>query len=94
VEERQQSDVEYKDLIFKERLARKLVEQYVGPYNIEEVISTNAVNVKIARSRLSFSYFLFSFLFYFQFIFLYFIFRTRIRVRVTRLHCHKAGHIR
>jgi len=25
-----------KDLVFKKRLARKLVEQYVGPYSIED----------------------------------------------------------
>ena len=30
-----------KDLVFKERLARKLVNQFVGPYTIEEVVSTN-----------------------------------------------------
>ena len=34
-----------KDLIFKERPARKLVDQYVGPYIIEEVVSTNAVKL-------------------------------------------------
>jgi len=34
-----------KDLVFKERLARKLVDQYVGPYTIEEVVSTNAVKL-------------------------------------------------
>jgi len=32
-----------KDLVFKERLVRKLVNQYIGPYTIEEVVSTNAV---------------------------------------------------
>jgi len=32
-----------KDLVFKEKPARKLVDQYVGPYFIDEVISTNAV---------------------------------------------------
>jgi len=34
-----------KDLVFKERLARKLVDQYVGPYAIEEVVSTNTVKL-------------------------------------------------
>ena len=34
-----------KDLVFKERLARKLVDQYIGPYTIEEVISTNVVKL-------------------------------------------------
>ena len=34
-----------KDLVFKERLARKLVDQYVGPYTIEEVVSTNIVKL-------------------------------------------------
>jgi len=34
-----------KDLVFKERLARKLVDQYVGPYIVEEVVSTNVVKL-------------------------------------------------
>jgi len=34
-----------KDLVFKERPVRKLVEQYVRPYEIEEVVSTNAVKL-------------------------------------------------
>ena len=34
-----------KDLIFNERPVRKLVDQYVGPYTIEEVISTNTVKL-------------------------------------------------
>jgi len=34
-----------KDLVFKERLARKLVDQYVGPYTIKEMVSTNAVKL-------------------------------------------------
>jgi len=34
-----------KDLVFKERPVRKLVERYVGPYKIEEVVSTNAVKL-------------------------------------------------
>ena len=32
-----------KNLVFKEQLARKLVDQYVGPYTIEEVVSTNVI---------------------------------------------------
>jgi len=39
-----------KDLVFKERLARKLVDQYVGPYTIEEVVSTNAVKLQLPTS--------------------------------------------
>jgi len=39
-----------KDLAFKERLARKLVDQYVGPYTIEEVVSTNAVKSRLPAS--------------------------------------------
>jgi len=34
-----------KDLMFKERPAKKLVDQYVGLYTIEEVVSTNAVKL-------------------------------------------------
>jgi len=34
-----------KDLVFKEMVARKLVDQFVGPYIIEEVISTNVVKL-------------------------------------------------
>ena len=34
-----------KDLVFRERLARKLVDEYIGLYTIEEVISTNAVKL-------------------------------------------------
>ena len=34
-----------KDLVFKERPARKLVNQYVGLYFIDEIISTNAVKL-------------------------------------------------
>ena len=36
-----------KDLVFKERLARKLVDQYIGPYTIEEVVSTNMVKLQL-----------------------------------------------
>ena len=34
-----------KNLIFKERLIRKLVDQYVGPYIIDKVVSTNIVKL-------------------------------------------------
>ena len=34
-----------KDLVFKERLTRKLMEQYVGPYMIEKVVLSNAVKL-------------------------------------------------
>ena len=39
-----------KDLVFKERLAKKLVDQYVGPYTIEEVVSPNAVKLQLPIS--------------------------------------------
>ena len=34
-----------KDLVFKERLAWKLTERYVGPYAIKEIVSLNAVKL-------------------------------------------------
>ena len=39
-----------RDLVFKERPARKLVDRYIGPYVIEEVISTNAVKLRLPTS--------------------------------------------
>ena len=39
-----------KDLVFKERLVRKLVERYVGLYKIEEVVSMNAVKLRLPSS--------------------------------------------
>ena len=36
-----------KDLVFKERLVKKLVDQYVSPYTIEEVVSTNVVKLRL-----------------------------------------------
>jgi len=36
-----------KNLVFKERLAKKLVDQYVGPYTIEKVVSTNVVKLQL-----------------------------------------------
>ena len=34
-----------KDLVFKERPAKKLTERYIGPYMIEEVVSSNTVKL-------------------------------------------------
>jgi len=39
-----------KDLVFKERLVRKLIERYVGPYEIEEVMLTNMVKLQLLCS--------------------------------------------
>ena len=39
-----------KDLVFKERLARKLVDWYMGPYVIEEVVLTNMVKLRLLTS--------------------------------------------
>ena len=39
-----------KDLVFKERLTKKLMERYVGPYSIEEVVSSNAVKLQLPSS--------------------------------------------
>ena len=36
-----------KDLAFKERLAKKLVDWYIGLYIIDEVVSTNAVKLQL-----------------------------------------------
>ena len=36
-----------KDLVFKERPVRKLVDQYIGSYIIEEVVSTNVVKLRL-----------------------------------------------
>jgi len=36
-----------KDLVFKERPVRKLVDQYIGPYIINEVVSTNVVKLQL-----------------------------------------------
>jgi len=32
-----------KDLVFKKRPTKKLMKRYIGPYVIEEVVSSNAV---------------------------------------------------
>jgi len=39
-----------KDLVFKERPTKKLMERYVGPYVIEEVVSSNAVKLCLPSS--------------------------------------------
>ena len=39
-----------KNLVFKERSVKKLVDQYVGSYTIEEVVSTNAVKLQLPIS--------------------------------------------
>ena len=39
-----------KDLVFKERLAKKLVDQYISLYIIEEVVLTNAVKLRLPIS--------------------------------------------
>ena len=39
-----------KYLVFKERPVLKLIERYVGPYVIEEVVSTNAVKLRLLSS--------------------------------------------
>ena len=39
-----------KDLVFKKRLVKKLVDRYVGLYIIDKVISTNAVKLQLSTS--------------------------------------------
>ena len=39
-----------KDLVFKERPAKKLVDQYIGLYIIKEVVSTNVVKLRLPTS--------------------------------------------
>jgi len=39
-----------KDLMFKERPARKLVDRYISPYIIDEVVFTNAVKLQLLMS--------------------------------------------
>ena len=36
--------------MFKEKLARKLVNWYIGPYFINEVVSTNTVKLQLPTS--------------------------------------------
>ena len=37
-----------KDLVFKERPSKKLMERYMGPYMIEEVVSSNVVKLRLS----------------------------------------------
>jgi len=39
-----------KNLVFKKSLAKKLVDQYVGLYIINEIVSTNAVKLQLPTS--------------------------------------------
>ena len=39
-----------KDLVFKERPMKKLMERYMGPYAIEEVVSSNVVKLQLPSS--------------------------------------------
>jgi len=39
-----------KNLVFKERPTKKLMERYVGPYAIEEVVSSNVVKLQLPTS--------------------------------------------
>jgi len=39
-----------KDLVFKERPVRKLMDRYIGPYTIEKVVSTNSVKLQLPTS--------------------------------------------
>ena len=36
-----------KDLVFKERPTKKLMERYVRPYTIEEIVSSNVVKLQL-----------------------------------------------
>jgi len=39
-----------KDLVFKERLARKLVNPYISLYIIDEIVSTNTIKLWLPTS--------------------------------------------
>ena len=39
-----------KDLVFKKRPAKKLVDQFIGPYTIDEVVSTNVIKLQLPTS--------------------------------------------
>jgi len=39
-----------KDLVFRERPVKKLVKRYVGPYEIEKIVSTNVVKLQLPSS--------------------------------------------
>ena len=39
-----------KDLVFKKKLAKKLVDQYVSLYIIDKIVSTNAIKLQLLTS--------------------------------------------
>jgi len=39
-----------KNLMFKERLAKKLVDQHIGLYIIDEIVFTNAIKLQLLTS--------------------------------------------
>jgi len=39
-----------RDLVFKKRLAKKLTERYMGPYEIKEIVLRNVVKLKLPAS--------------------------------------------
>ena len=39
-----------KDLVFKERPVKKLMERYMRPYMVEKIMSKNAVKLKLLAS--------------------------------------------
>jgi len=41
-----------KDLVFKKRLAKKLVDWYIGLYIINEVVTTNTVKLQLPTSMI------------------------------------------
>jgi len=45
-----QSNIKYKELSIQEETGKKLVNQYVGPYFINEVVSTNVVKLQLPTS--------------------------------------------
>jgi len=50
VEEGKKVMLSTKDLVSKERLAKKLIERYIELYEIEEVVLKNAVKLKLLAS--------------------------------------------
>ena len=67
-----------KDLVFKERPSKKLTERYIGPYGIEEVVSSNAVKLRLPSSMrihvMNIQTLIIFILFYFIFLILLFFF--------------------
>ena len=39
-----------KDLVFKEQLTKKLVDQYIGPYIIDKIVLTNVIKLWLLTS--------------------------------------------